>query len=700
MNRLLCFLSAGILLSSAAAAQEGYKCGTDRRINEIRQANPSVVDRERELEEFTRNFIASSGSRDEQIYIIPIVFHVVHQWGEENISNEQIFDQVAILNRDYRKQNADTIEVVEEFEDIIADCRVEFRLATIDPLGNCTNGIDRIASVESLIGDDGAKLNSWPRSKYLNVWVVKSMEDGVAGYAYYPGVVTDSPMSFADGIAIRHNYVGSIGTANEYRSRALTHEVGLSLNLPHPWGDNNDPGIACGDDFVEDTPETKGWETCVLNGSVCNPGVIENVQNYMDYAYCSRMFTIGQQQRMEAALNSPVSFRTNLWSAANLEATGTDGIHTAQCSPNADFYPDKPIVCVNTEVRFIDNSSQATPTSWSWTFQDATPSTSSEQNPEVTFTSDGWKTVTLTVSNAQGETVFTNTHAVYITPDWAELQGGLLSEEFESQSDFDFYWKVLNLDQNETSWRRINSTGYQDHESAYLNVSDLEPTVIGSRDNDIDELITPSMDLDPLSNGDFTFMYAYSTLAPSPELITERLEIWSSINCGETWVLRKTIEGLDLVTAGSIATPFFPTSDNQWKFYTFDVPSSITTEHVRFKFVFHSSVFSNNIFIDDVNIVGNVGVSEVEAVASLRVFPNPSQGGNVYISYPSALGDPRKLVVYDISGKMVHSQTVVNEMTAENSVTFDSSTLSEGIYTLELKGSKQNFVGRLIVSKR
>ncbi len=45
-----------------------------------------------------------------------------------------------------------------------------------------------------------------------------------------------------------------------------------------------------------------------------NFGVIENVQNFMEYSYCSNMFTMGQTARMRAALNSSVGQRDILWS--------------------------------------------------------------------------------------------------------------------------------------------------------------------------------------------------------------------------------------------------------------------------------------------------------------------------------------------------------------------------------------------------
>ena len=77
----------------------------------------------------------------------------------------------------------------------------------------------------------------------------------------------------------RHNYVGSIGTSSSTGARTLTHEIGHCFNLAHVWGSTNQPGVACGDDLVTDTPETMGHTSCDLSSSVCNPPLIENVQN-------------------------------------------------------------------------------------------------------------------------------------------------------------------------------------------------------------------------------------------------------------------------------------------------------------------------------------------------------------------------------------------------------------------------------------
>lgn len=140
-----------------------------------------------------------------------------------------------------------------------------------------------------------------------------------------------------DAIVAIHGYVGSIGTGNNFVSRVLTHETGHWLNLQHVWGSTNNPGVACGDDGVGDTPLTKGFTNCNLsNAIICTPGIKENIQNYMEYSYCCKMFTQGQRSRMHNALNSNVAGRDNLSSNANLIATGVIN-PTLNCTPLAAF---------------------------------------------------------------------------------------------------------------------------------------------------------------------------------------------------------------------------------------------------------------------------------------------------------------------------------------------------------------------------
>ncbi|HEU4716907.1 MAG TPA: M43 family zinc metalloprotease, partial [Bacteroidia bacterium] len=348
------------LLPFAVNAQQGgFPCGSSYYNDLMKQLHPAEVNAaEQELQQETDYALQHQQDRTTTSYIIPVVFHIVHDYGAENISDAQILDEMMILNRDYAKLNPDTGSIIPQFMTIASETNIEFRLATIDPDGNCTNGIDRIASKKTYQADDASKLNPWPRQKYLNVWVVNSIgANGVAGYAYYPSSVDGIGLNI-DGVLILSNYIGSIGTSSPTTSRALTHEIGHWMNLSHPWGSTNSPGVACGDDGIPDTPKTKGWNHCPTpsTAAICDTGIVENYQNYMDYSYCSCMFTHDQVIAMHATLNSNVSDRNHLWRPDNLVATGTATTTASSCAPNADFHGNRRMVCPGGTITYTDDS--------------------------------------------------------------------------------------------------------------------------------------------------------------------------------------------------------------------------------------------------------------------------------------------------------------------------------------------------------
>jgi hypothetical protein len=272
-----------------------------------------------------------SGNSD-SIYHIPIVFHILYNDPTDNISDAQILDGLEELNERFRKQNADTIDIITPFITLAADARIEFHLAQIDPVGNLTTGITRTftdsISFDNLWDayyDSTGGIATWPTHKYLNVHVVKEFAGIVGGGR---GTLPSDIFPERQGIIITNNMIASVGTGTG--TTVFTHEMGHFFNLYHTWAYLGIPGDTANcikDDEVTDTPNCVGASYYYGNPSGLwaeSCGSLDNVQNYMDYSPSTvrNMFTLGQVARMHEALNSPVGGRNNLHTLDNQIATG------------------------------------------------------------------------------------------------------------------------------------------------------------------------------------------------------------------------------------------------------------------------------------------------------------------------------------------------------------------------------------------
>ena len=321
MKHLLFVLSL-FLFSSSLLAQ--HSCAHTEQRKKMQKEHPELIPgqeaRRQFLENFTHNYSTNQSVQSSVNLLIPIVFHVVHDNGVENISDAQIHESIVQLNEDYAAVNPELVDVHPNFTDLVANVGFEFRLAQLDPNGEPTTGINRIQSELTYNGSDIAlkQMIQWDPTMYLNIWVVYSSNgSNGSAFAYYPADVEGSA-SIYDGVVSSYWAVGRTETAVWTHYKILTHEVGHWANLKHTWGDEsgNQSSAGCSyDDAVVDTPNTIGNTGCDLEAISCETH--DNVQNYMDYSNCSNMFTEGQKTRMVAALNSPVGGRNNLWTESN-----------------------------------------------------------------------------------------------------------------------------------------------------------------------------------------------------------------------------------------------------------------------------------------------------------------------------------------------------------------------------------------------
>ncbi|MDP4933350.1 MAG: zinc-dependent metalloprotease [Salibacteraceae bacterium] len=597
------YLWAGILSIVFFTTNAQQKCGQQILENQLRSANPALEEAFQNYENWISQTQYQSARADK--IIIPVVFHVIHQNGVENIIDEQILDAVRIMNEDYAAINDELTEIDAAFVSRIGTADIEFRLARKDPSGNATNGIDRIESAETSVGDDGSKLNPWPRSMYLNIWVTDVISvGGAAAYAYRPISVAGSNSASVDGIISNHRYVGSIGTASNTSGKTLTHEIGHYLGLPHTWGPTNEPGLATNcsvDDGISDTPNTIGVGNSSCNTAQVSCSSQDNVQNFMDYASCESMFTTGQVNVMRGSLNSSVAERNKLGTSSNLAATGLLDL------TEANYYTPTQTICRGEILQLFDASAYE-PDSWSWTLTSPYNTyTSADQNPEILMDFAGVFDLELTVTQGSVTKTMIQKDAIAVL----EYVGSPVPY-FEDFATVDYGWITDEHDvESSRKWEYDTQNGNGDNFSyKFYN--------IGSETQSIHDLMFASLDMRSLTSVSIAFDVAYRQFQATN---TDKLALLMSNDCGKVWRTVWSRSGEQLSNNAPLSSSVFAPSAGDFTTFTVNnVPIQWASESTLFAFRFTSGG-GNNLYLDNINISGDYGQ------APYLVYPgNGAQG--------------------------------------------------------------------------
>ncbi len=203
------------------------------------------------------------------------------------------------------------------------------------------------------------------------------------------------------GTSTQQNPTVTYNSAGTYKvTLTATNDFGSDIKTVDSYIEVNDPLVLPVADFSADNTSLTTEETVTFTDLTSNDPVAWN------WTFEGGNPATSTQQNPTVTYSSAGTYNVTL-TATNADGTDTKTVYnyievTEQViAPVAEFSANVTTITEGETVTFNDLSSNE-PTSWSWTFEGGTPSTSTAKNPSVTYATAGTYSVTLVVSNEGG----------------------------------------------------------------------------------------------------------------------------------------------------------------------------------------------------------------------------------------------------------------------------------------------------------
>ncbi|MBL0328787.1 MAG: PKD domain-containing protein [Bacteroidetes bacterium] len=326
--------------------------------------------------------------------------------------------------------------------------------------------------------------------------------------------------------------------------------------------------------------------------------------------------------------------------------------------PAPSFTVNENTICPGTTVTFTDLST-GSPTAWSWSFPGGTPSTSTLQNPTVTYPAVGTYNVTLSCTNGFGTNSVTESSYMVVS----SSQSLPFAEGFASSATPP-NWSNYDYAGNAQVWQHSTAVGGFGTSSQSVFFDNYSYDANGERD----ELRTPLFDFTAVTHPILTFDRAYARYSGT---YNDSLVVLISTDCGQTYTSLYTKSSTALATAPDFTSAIFVPTSGQWDKDTIDLLAYSGQNNILFAFQ-NRGHYGQAVYLDNINLSDLLTTAiDQNSNIHISVYPNPSSGQFNF----SGLEKGSHIEVFDLTGKKIYETTSNSDIQR-----IDISEKAKGVY--------------------
>ena len=322
----------------------------------------------------------------------------------------------------------------------------------------------------------------------------------------------------------------------------------------------------------------------------------------------------------------------------------------------ADFESTE-LVCIGSTVEF-NNRSLGGATSYSWAFPGGTPSSSTDINPSVTYSTTGQKSVSLTANNINGPDTITKN--IIITNGSIAADCSPSGADPQNSNDGGSTFFQLNTISKTSGGSRSDGGYYQDYTCTDNTILELDTTynVNVSHLYQSNQTSYNVLFIDYNNDGDFT---------DANEIAYSGNDLSFAITTPSSAVVENEI------LRARLSVQIFSNSDD---------PCYQPNQNL-------AQIEDYGVYFHNPSTFGNLEISEL----TFSVYPNPSKDGNFTINLPH-LTKETQISIYNSLGQLVHRSYL--QQKGENTLQLNSA-IASGIYHMKLSIGEKMVTKKLII---